>query len=185
MAGYVAAFWLLSVVLVRGMPVGVAYAIWSAFGVATVALLASWLFGLGEGAEALRAGAVPVIVEGPMDAHAITLASGGVVGRARVRWDRLTEAQVAALADVVPLAERQIAVATAADTAGRKAAGRAWQLLRGAGAPDLGTEKNPAALLENGGPGAVDGTSTRARRCWTALTANRPAARGRADDRRA
>jgi len=69
--------------------------------------------------------------------------------------------------------------------AGRKAAGRAWQLLRGAGAPDLGTEKNPAALLENGGPGAVDGTSTRARRCWTTLTANRPAARGRADDRRA
>ena len=43
--GYAVAFWLLSAVLVRGMPVGVAYAIWSACGVAAVALLAWWLFG--------------------------------------------------------------------------------------------------------------------------------------------
>ncbi len=42
--GYAISFWLLSIVLVRGMPVGVAYAIWSAVGVATVALLAWWLF---------------------------------------------------------------------------------------------------------------------------------------------
>jgi small multidrug resistance pump len=45
--GYALSFWLLSIVLVRGMPVGVAYAIWSAVGVATVALLAWWLFGEG------------------------------------------------------------------------------------------------------------------------------------------
>lgn len=44
-AGYAAAFWLLSLALVRGLPVGVAYAIWAAVGVAAVALLAWWLFG--------------------------------------------------------------------------------------------------------------------------------------------
>lgn len=42
--GYALSFWLLSVVLARGMPVGIAYAIWSAIGVATVALLGWWLF---------------------------------------------------------------------------------------------------------------------------------------------
>lgn len=42
--GYVLAFWLLSLALVRGMPVGVAYAVWSAVGVACVALLGWWLF---------------------------------------------------------------------------------------------------------------------------------------------
>lgn len=45
--GYLIAFWLLSLVLVRGMPVGVAYAIWAAVGVAVVALLGWWLFGDG------------------------------------------------------------------------------------------------------------------------------------------
>jgi small multidrug resistance pump len=42
--GYAAAFWLLSLVLVRGVPVGVAYAIWAAVGVAAVAALGWWLF---------------------------------------------------------------------------------------------------------------------------------------------
>lgn len=42
--GYAVAFWLLSMALVRGMPVGVAYAIWSAVGVAAVAVLGWWLF---------------------------------------------------------------------------------------------------------------------------------------------
>lgn len=60
--GYVAAFWLLSVVLVRGMPVGVAYAIWSAFGVATVALLAWWLFG--ESLTLVQGGGLVLIIVG-------------------------------------------------------------------------------------------------------------------------
>jgi small multidrug resistance pump len=60
--GYAVAFWLLSVVLVRGMPVGVAYAIWSALGVATVALLAWWLFG--ESLTAVQVGGLVLIIAG-------------------------------------------------------------------------------------------------------------------------
>jgi len=43
--GYVAAFVLLAMVLKRGMPVGVAYGVWSAIGVAATAILARYLFG--------------------------------------------------------------------------------------------------------------------------------------------
>lgn len=43
--GYSASLWLLSVVLDRGMPVGVAYGIWSAIGVVLTAVLGTVLFG--------------------------------------------------------------------------------------------------------------------------------------------
>lgn len=43
--GYTAAFTSLGLALRLGMPIGVAYGIWGAFGVAIVALLGSWLFG--------------------------------------------------------------------------------------------------------------------------------------------
>jgi len=43
--GYLASFALLSVSLSLGMPVGIAYGVWSACGVALVALTAKFLFG--------------------------------------------------------------------------------------------------------------------------------------------
>lgn len=43
--GYSGSLWLLSVVLDRGMPVGVAYGIWSAIGVVLTAILGTVLFG--------------------------------------------------------------------------------------------------------------------------------------------
>jgi small multidrug resistance pump len=43
-AGYLAAFVLLGAVLAAGMPVGVAYGIWSASGVALTAILAALVF---------------------------------------------------------------------------------------------------------------------------------------------
>jgi small multidrug resistance pump len=43
--GYLASFWLLWESLSLGMPVGVAYGVWSACGVALVAVLARFLFG--------------------------------------------------------------------------------------------------------------------------------------------
>lgn len=43
--GYSGSLWLLSVVLDRGMPVGVAYGIWSAIGVVLTAVLGTVLFG--------------------------------------------------------------------------------------------------------------------------------------------
>lgn len=43
--GYTGSLWLLSVVLDRGMPVGVAYGIWSAIGVVLTAVFGTVLFG--------------------------------------------------------------------------------------------------------------------------------------------
>lgn len=43
-AGYVASFYLLWVSLSMGMPVGIAYGVWTACGVALVAILARFLF---------------------------------------------------------------------------------------------------------------------------------------------
>ena len=43
-AGYTASFALLWWTLALGMPVGVAYGIWTACGVALIALIARWLF---------------------------------------------------------------------------------------------------------------------------------------------
>ena len=43
--GYTGSLWLLSIVLDRGMPVGVAYGIWSAIGVVLTAVLGTVLFG--------------------------------------------------------------------------------------------------------------------------------------------
>jgi small multidrug resistance pump len=43
--GYIGSFWLVYETLAMGMPVGVAYGVWSACGVALVALLAKFLFG--------------------------------------------------------------------------------------------------------------------------------------------
>lgn len=60
--GYAAAFWLLSMALVRGMPVGVAYAIWSAVGLSAVAVLGWWLFG--EHLTTVQVGGLALIVVG-------------------------------------------------------------------------------------------------------------------------
>lgn len=43
--GYLAAFYLLSLTLSLGMPVGIAYGVWTACGVAAVAVIAHYLFG--------------------------------------------------------------------------------------------------------------------------------------------
>ncbi|MEZ0364969.1 multidrug efflux SMR transporter [Mycobacterium sp. pUA109] len=43
--GYLASFVLLAMVLKRGIPVGVAYGVWSAIGVVATAVLARYLFG--------------------------------------------------------------------------------------------------------------------------------------------
>jgi small multidrug resistance pump len=61
-AGYALAFWLLSMALVRGMPVGVAYAIWSAVGLSAVAVLGWWLFD--EHLTLVQSGGLVLIVAG-------------------------------------------------------------------------------------------------------------------------
>lgn len=43
--GYGVSFYLLSLVLKTGIPQGIVYAIWSAFGIALVTLIGVWIFG--------------------------------------------------------------------------------------------------------------------------------------------
>ncbi len=88
----------------------------------------SLLFGLYEGRRKLAAGARPVLVEGPLDAIAVS-----TVGRyAGVSpcGTALTPAQVAQLARACDLRRVGVVVAFDADPAGRRAAVRAYHLLR-------------------------------------------------------
>src|SRR5881394_1106919 len=99
----------------------------------------SLLFGLYEGRRALAAGARPVLVEGPLDAIAVT-AAGRYAGVSPC-GTALTPAQVALLARTCDLRRAGVVVAFDADPAGRRAAVRAYHLLRGV------TDRAVAAVL--------------------------------------
>ena len=95
------------------------------------------LYGLGAEPvrQALAAGARPVLVEGPLDAIAVTPAADGRYAGVAPCGTALTAAQVAALDTAAgPLAERGVTVAFDNDPAGRQAALRAYELLRPTGA---------------------------------------------------
>ncbi|MFI9235340.1 DMT family transporter [Streptomyces sp. NPDC053079] len=62
--GYVTAFVLMSQVLKRGMPIGIAYGIWAAVGVALVALAGTVLFK--DGLTAVQIGGLVLVVAGVM-----------------------------------------------------------------------------------------------------------------------
>ena len=68
--GYVAAFSALATVLKPGMPVGVAYAVWAAAGVALVAVIGAVF--LGESITAVQIGGIALIIGG-----VLALALGG------------------------------------------------------------------------------------------------------------
>jgi DNA primase len=89
----------------------------------------SLLFGLYEGRRALAAGARPVLVEGPLDAIAVS-AAGRYAGVSPC-GTALTAAQVTLLARVSDLRRAGVVTAFDADPAGRRAAVRAYHLLRG------------------------------------------------------
>ena len=61
LGGYAASIWLLAVV-VRTMPVSVAYALWSGIGTAAIAVLGVLV--LGERWDALKVGAIAMIIVG-------------------------------------------------------------------------------------------------------------------------
>lgn len=89
------------------------------------------LFGLHEGLPVLSAGAVPVIVEGPVDAMAVTTAgSGRYVGVAPF-GTAFTADQLRALVGACDLRSRGVLAASDSDEAGQKAAVRAYDLLSG------------------------------------------------------
>jgi DNA primase len=117
------------------------------------------LAGLAEGRTQLANGARPVLVEGPLDAIAVSIAAPGQYAGVAPCGTALTGEQVAALTRAVPLADRGVRVAFDGDTAGRNAAVRAYSLL----APitsNLTTvtfpdSADPASILQTGGPPAL------------------------------
>ncbi len=125
------------------------------------------LYGLAEHAAALTAGATPVLVEGPLDAIAITLAGEGRYVGVAPLGTAFTNTQADALRP--HLSTRQhgaggpgrtpIIVATDNDRAGRHAAHRAfWQLTARGEDPrqlHLPPGTDPAELLQTGGPAVL------------------------------
>lgn len=61
-AGYLLAFWMLSLSLGRGVPLGIAYAIWAGVGVVLVAVI-SWLV-FGEGLTAAQIAGMALVAAG-------------------------------------------------------------------------------------------------------------------------
>lgn len=60
--GYITAFGLLSQALTRGMPLGVAYGVWAAIGVALVAIVGAVFFG--ESMTWVQVGGVALVIAG-------------------------------------------------------------------------------------------------------------------------
>jgi DNA primase len=117
------------------------------------------LAGLAEGRRFLDQGAQPVLVEGPMDAIAVSIAAPGQFAGVAPCGTSLTADQVAALARAADLPARGIRVALDPDTAGRQAAIRAYPLLQ-AVTPDITAVsfpdgKDPADVLCQNGRDAL------------------------------
>jgi DNA primase len=117
------------------------------------------LFGLWEAREALAAGARPVIAEGPLDAIAVTTASGGRHAGVSPCGTALTAQHAAALTRAASLSATGVLVAFDSDQAGRRAAVRAYHLLSPltdeVTAVTLPPGQDPAQVLADRGPAAL------------------------------
>jgi DNA primase catalytic core len=102
------------------------------------------LAGLAEGRSFLRQGAQPVLVEGPLDAIAVSIAAPGRFTGIAPSGTALTAQQIAALAGAVDLTARGVRIALDGDTAGQQAALRAYPMLQPA------TADITAVLLPDG-----------------------------------
>ncbi|WP_281258394.1 AAA family ATPase [Nocardioides gansuensis] len=124
------------------------------------------LFGYPEAREALAAGALPVLVEGPLDAYAITLGSRGTaIGLAPMGTALTTHQIKILLRHLSPGSGRdRVAVATDADVAGWKAAQTAfWNLTTADLDPTvlaLPAGLDPASLYETHGAAAIEAALT-------------------------
>ena len=124
----------------------------------------STLFGLCEARKALAAGAQPVIVEGPLDAIAVTTASQGCYAGVAPCGTAFTAAHAAALSRAADLPARGVLVAFDPDRAGHAAAVRAYQILSPLTpqltAVALPKDSDPASLLADHGPARLSTTLT-------------------------
>jgi DNA primase len=118
----------------------------------------SLLFGLHQARDLLARGATPVIVEGPFDAIAVTVADPGRhVGLAPC-GTALTSKQAAILAQSADLDSTGVLVAFDDDQAGRKAAVRAYDILRTVSSRLQSAAlsgKDPAEILQTEGLAAL------------------------------
>ncbi|MEU7890635.1 toprim domain-containing protein [Microbispora bryophytorum] len=115
----------------------------------------SVLYGLAENRQALAAGAHPVIVEGPFDAIAVTLAGRGRYVGVATCGTALSPAQVDALDQVCNLGTTGAVITFDGDSAGMRGAVKAFELLRGAEAVRLPEGRDPSAILVQDGPAAL------------------------------
>jgi len=116
------------------------------------------LFGLHQARSYLAQGAIPVIVEGPFDAIAVTIADPGRHAGLAPCGTALTSRQARVLSRAADLPHTGILVAFDADTAGRKAAIRAHGIrlpLTGKLQSALLVGKDPAEILQHYGPKAL------------------------------
>lgn len=125
------------------------------------------LFGLHEARGQLAAGAVPVIVEGPFDAIAVTASDPQRCAGIAPCGTALTSGQAAALARAVNVSDPLIVLALDGDPAGRKAALRAWDILRAVTSRTLAAVlpagQDPADLGQADGGAALAGILREAR----------------------
>jgi len=120
-----------------------------------------YLFGLHEGSDALARGALSVLVEGPLDAIAVTSGTGGHCVGIAPCGTAVTPAQLDTLTRVLDRlhgavhTRSPVVVATDADPAGRAAAAAAYPMLARHGVEPLGAVlpagSDPASVLHDRG----------------------------------
>jgi DNA primase len=117
------------------------------------------MFGLWEAREALAGGARPVIVEGPLDAMAISAIRENRYVAVAPCGTALTAQHVAALQGVAALETTGVLIAFDGDQAGRRAAVRAYPLLvrvtSHLEAVEFPPEQDPAQVLQDHGADAL------------------------------
>jgi DNA primase len=117
------------------------------------------LFGLWEARGALTSGARPVIVEGPLDAIAVTTAAHGKYAGVAPCGTALTARHAAALDHAAGLHASGVLVAFDPDQAGHRAAIRAYHLLvpltEKLATVTLPAGQDPAQILASSGPAAL------------------------------
>lgn len=117
------------------------------------------LFGLWQALPALARGAVPVIVEGPLDVIAVAAATRGRYAPVAPCGTALTARRVCLLAEMGDLRATGVLVGFDGDDAGQRAAARAYPLLRPhAGRihmADFPAGHDPAQILREHGPAAL------------------------------
>ena len=117
------------------------------------------LYGLAENAGTLDRGGLAVLVEGPLDALAVDVASRGTMAGVALVGTALTNAHASQLVAALPADAARVVVATDADPAGQAAAGRAYSTLtkhrldpHGAVLP---AGMDPAQTAQQHGPAAL------------------------------